>query len=372
MLSREPSGTHRVTAKRLSSIAPEEAAHQRLVSEPTVSPRRHVYFLKTHKCASTTVQRIIVTYAMKHNLSMALPLREDNCFFPAEYSPRLAKQTCAHPHFDVMAAHARFSTSAIGFMPNDTFFVSVVRDPADQMESAYKYFLVGACSHRRLQNPTFEEYVLHLIRQKTENAKAASVSYPCGSADLQFLQLFDLGLNMSPPPTKDKVIEHVAMLDRVFDLVLITENLDEGLILMRDMLGWTTDDIIYFKSNFRATAPEPISKKARQAAYALNWADKMLYDHFKAKMDTMIRQQERYLLEQVREFRRLQSSRYDHCIAKVKRNASGYGNGPAGRVGSYILSDGGKNDYWCHMATIPEKLLFRGLNLMNPICRFRQ
>lgn len=376
LISSEPPVAHPEASARSLPAATNEAhtdhreATRRhiltTVRNITAIPRKRIYFLKTHKCASTTVQRVILMYALKHNLSLALPTAGAHNFFPNSYSPENAKRTCAHPHFEVMAAHARFDSSAIGYMPGDTFFLSIVRDPAEQMESVYHYFLVDMCGDPRFQNVSFADHVLSLTEQGTASEEAANLANPCGWTELRFLQLYDLGLNLSTSPNKDVVVKHVDMLDKVFHLVLVDENLDEGLILMRDMLQWTTDDIIYFKNNFRARASEPLSEKIRQAAYAWNWADKMLYDHFKAKMDAEIRRQEQYLREQVRELRKRQASHYDRCIAGV--DLSSRAMDTVARVGSYILSDIGKNDFWCQLATMPELALFRHLNYVHPLC----
>ena len=36
-------------------------------------PQRYVVFQKTHKCSSTTIQNILLRYAMNHDLLLVLP-----------------------------------------------------------------------------------------------------------------------------------------------------------------------------------------------------------------------------------------------------------------------------------------------------------
>ena len=37
------------------------------------APEKYVYFHKTHKCSSTTIQNILLRYAMNNNLVLVLP-----------------------------------------------------------------------------------------------------------------------------------------------------------------------------------------------------------------------------------------------------------------------------------------------------------
>jgi len=71
------------------------------------SRAQHVYLLKTHKCASTTVQCIVLTYATRNILSVPLPTESINNFYPETFSVARAKSTSAHPLFDSTQFSAR-------------------------------------------------------------------------------------------------------------------------------------------------------------------------------------------------------------------------------------------------------------------------
>ncbi|KAK8376375.1 hypothetical protein O3P69_009788 [Scylla paramamosain] len=43
------------------------------ISEESCRPRHDLVFLKTHKCASSTTQRIFLRYGKQHGLTQALP-----------------------------------------------------------------------------------------------------------------------------------------------------------------------------------------------------------------------------------------------------------------------------------------------------------
>ena len=43
----------------------------------------------------------------------------------------------------------------------------------------------------------------------------------------------------------------IAFLDREFDLVMIMDYFDESVVLLKRLVCWELDDILYFKSNER-------------------------------------------------------------------------------------------------------------------------
>ena len=106
-------------------------------------------------------------------------------------------------------------------------------------------------------------------------------------------QLYDLGLdtyNLSHNNSQhvQTVLDKISEIDKQFSLVLILERLDESLILMRDLLNWTTEDIIYFRKNFQIRNPDeqPVNYTEVQKSEARkwNWADNLVYSQFKKKL----------------------------------------------------------------------------------------
>lgn len=55
---------------------------------------------------------------------------------------------------------------------------------------------------------------------------------------------YDLGFNNSDP-TPQYVNEAIAAMDARFDLVMITDRFEESIILMRDLLCMSEEDVIY-------------------------------------------------------------------------------------------------------------------------------
>ena len=59
--------------------------------------------------------------------------------------------------------------------------------------------------------------------------------------------LWDLGFNISLLDDFNFVDKSIEYLNNEFDVVLIAEQFDESLIVMKDHLCWNTEDILYLK-----------------------------------------------------------------------------------------------------------------------------
>ena len=57
--------------------------------------------------------------------------------------------------------------------------------------------------------------------------------------------LFDLGMNRDNMEDVTKVKQKIQELDQQFELVMIMEKFDESVIILKDMLCWDIDDVIY-------------------------------------------------------------------------------------------------------------------------------
>ncbi|XP_050700188.1 galactosylceramide sulfotransferase-like [Eriocheir sinensis] len=61
------------TTAQLSGEVAGDGDSDGMQTEPSCTPSNHLFFLKTHKCASSTVQNILFRYGYSRNLTFALP-----------------------------------------------------------------------------------------------------------------------------------------------------------------------------------------------------------------------------------------------------------------------------------------------------------
>ncbi|KAB0405320.1 hypothetical protein E2I00_010024, partial [Balaenoptera physalus] len=79
---------------------------------------------------------------------------------------------------------------------------------------------------------------------------------------LRNLLFFDLGYDSDLDPRSPQVQEHILEVERRFHLVLLQEYFDESLVLLKDLLCWELEDVLYFKLNARRAS----ARMAREVA----------------------------------------------------------------------------------------------------------
>ncbi|XP_063853419.1 galactosylceramide sulfotransferase-like isoform X1 [Scylla paramamosain] len=208
-------------------------------SGPTCSPVTHLFFLKTHKCASTTVQNILFRFGYSRNLTFALPATGNYLGNPALFQAKSIpkKLLPSDGLVDIFAVHSRL-------------------------------------------HPAQHSLVLYTDARWLTVELASLPRY--GGKLGKNQMLFDLGYPADLTVTElRRALDEV---DRRFDLVLIAERMDESLILLRHFLCWSLYDVVVFTKNARRNeVKKNLDADTLQALRELNSADVILYEYFLAK-----------------------------------------------------------------------------------------
>lgn len=288
-------------------------------------PALNVFLLKTHKCAGSTVQNVLMRFGDRRNLSFALP-REGNYFgHPKPFSMSMIPADMIPPWgFNIFCHHVRFGSDELRhLMPPDTVFITILRDPAHLFESLYLYY--------HLENHTGVS-LEGFLRSDGKQRWLDSHRYAARFGRNQML--FDLGLDTSGHTNDSEVDAFIQHIEDSFHLVLIAELFDESLILLRDLLCWDTQDVVYFEHNQRM---QKAGSSAGGAANAIggrdsdkesgilrrkmeryNAGDGRLYRHFRQKMERLIDEYGRKRMRQEVDGLQLwKSLLYEHCVEKL-------------------------------------------------------
>ncbi|XP_051984336.1 galactose-3-O-sulfotransferase 3-like [Xyrauchen texanus] len=244
-----------------------------------------ISFLKTHKTASSTVQNILFRFAERNNLSVALPITTcDHQFcYPRPFSTHFV-----HPHTtppDIITNHLRFSRAELRrLMPNNTIYITILREPGAMFESLFSYYNQYCLSFKRVPNGSLETFLDHpwsYYRPEEKDSMYARNTLT-----------FDLGGDKDRPsigaPAYAK--RFAAEVERVFSLVMIAEYFDESLILLRRLLSWDLDDVLYVSLNMRTPdSKSSLSSENTAKIRAWNSIDSVLYDYFNASLWRQLR-----------------------------------------------------------------------------------
>ncbi|MCJ8731306.1 hypothetical protein PDJAM_G00198110 [Pangasius djambal] len=246
----------------------------------TTFKRTNVVFLKTHKTASSTVQNIFFRFAERNNLTVALPVT--HCEHQFCY-PRIFSSHFVHPHTmpaNIVTSHLRFSRSELQrFMPNNTIYITILREPGAMFESLFSYYNQYCDTFKRVPNGSLEAFL--------DNPWAYYRPQDKDSMYARNTLTFDLGGDKDRPSAD--VVRYVkrfaAEVEYVFSLVMIAEYFDESLVLLRHLLSWDLEDVLYIKQNMRMPSSKGNFSEA-QLSKIREWnaIDAMLYDHFNASL----------------------------------------------------------------------------------------
>ncbi|XP_071995726.1 galactose-3-O-sulfotransferase 2-like isoform X1 [Engystomops pustulosus] len=236
-------------------------------------PIKNIFFLKTHKTASSSIMNILFRYGESRNLEFAFPIKIHHFNYSSFFSalsvfgfPARKRQ-----HYNIMCHHMRFSLAQVEeVMPNNTFYFTILRNPVTLMESSFAYFKESPCFTRAKNLETFLSNPSRFCQKDLSNSGYA-----------KNVMTFDLGFNHFGPDFPKNIKLLTQTVDIIFDLVLITEYFDESLVLLKDALCWTLNDVLSFPLNARSDRSRRIlSRETQESIKRWNQLDWKLYVYF--------------------------------------------------------------------------------------------
>ncbi|XP_006972996.1 galactosylceramide sulfotransferase isoform X2 [Peromyscus maniculatus bairdii] len=240
-------------------------------------PRRDIVFMKTHKTASSTLLNILFRFGQKHGLKFAFPNGRNDFHYPSFFARSLVQDYRPGACFNIICNHMRFHYEEVrGLVRPGAAFITVIRDPARLFESSFHYFgSVVPLTWKLSSRDKLAEFLQDPDRYYDPSGYNAHY--------LRNLLFFDLGYDSGLDPGSPRVQEHILEVERRFHLVLLQEYFDESLVLLRELLCWDLEDVLYFKLNARRDSPVPrLSGELYRRATAWNLLDARLYHHFNA------------------------------------------------------------------------------------------
>ncbi|XP_075056630.1 galactose-3-O-sulfotransferase 2-like [Mixophyes fleayi] len=287
----------------------ENSSNVKVIEDKSCQPHTHVFFLKTHKTGSSTIMNILFRFGESHNLTFALPTyKAAQFYYPYSFSAYFVEgfSSKIHRHYDIMCHHMRFQLTEVErVMPNDTFYFTVLRNPVSLMESSFSYYK-GIDIF--LKPRSLEEYLRNT--DKYYNKSSFYSNYG------KNLMTFDLGFQNDglETPKHFQLIQQAV--ETMFNLVLITEYFDESLVLLKDALCWSFDDVLSFPLNSRNnTSRKVLSIETQEKIKTWNKFDWQLYVYFNSSFWKRVDKfgRERMQLE-VQELQRRRAKQSEICL----------------------------------------------------------
>ncbi|GFO30305.1 galactose-3-o-sulfotransferase 3 [Plakobranchus ocellatus] len=317
----------RLHSQGIKDLIVNETKQLKLKSPNHVSEIRQVVFVKVHKAASSTVQNILLRFALARDLDVFLPI--EGPIINEMGSDIQPGQMILHPKgklFDILCNHVVYNRQILGqYFPDSAVRVAIIREPMQQALSALRYYatvfpkesiLAGMEKHQK--NP-IDGYLQH---PEDFYPRPDRVCAEPGS-HLSNRMSFDLGFattNFVAAKENDTKIElFLNRLNHEFEIVLISDYFDESMVLLKRLLGWSIKDIVYFKVNVAEidrnsiwSQKPTLNSQTAKAFRSCNKLDYALYDFFLPIFLEKIEQQP-YFKEELSYFRKVKGDIEAFC-----------------------------------------------------------
>jgi len=233
-------------------------------------PRRNVVFTKTHKTGGTTLTNVLLRYAEKHHLVTGLPFGDhwELAGYPAKFDKQLIDPIL--PKYNMMCHHFRYSPDIKEATYSDHAFITMLRDPVKNFESEFGFFRDYPFPQWVGTNGTLENFLENPSKFYNHNT-------PWYFRAKNYMS-FDLGLeheNEDPAYIQSAIRQ----LESTYHLVLLTDYFEESLILLKDLLCMSDEDLVYLQLKTRTERTE-VNPELAARIRKWNKLDSAIYDHF--------------------------------------------------------------------------------------------
>ena len=217
---------------------------------------------------------------------------------------------------NILCSHARFNQEPMNWLfPKQTSkYITILRNPVDNFESVFRYMQVGSS----LGVGNGPDSLQTFLKNGVSFAKFKSVK---ASPLVRNPLLYDLGLSFKYYQNLTAVNKYIQFLDKEFDLVMIMDYFDESLVLMKRLLCWQMEDILYLKLNERQDKEKDtiLTDDVRENVKRWNKADVLLFEYFNKSFWKKIENEGENFYNELTIFRERKSEIKRACVTNETR-----------------------------------------------------
>ncbi|XP_078586425.1 galactosylceramide sulfotransferase-like [Branchiostoma floridae x Branchiostoma japonicum] len=290
------------------------------MSSKSCHPRRKFVFIKTHKTGSCTAVNIFQRYAISHHLSVLMPTGGNMLAWP--FPP--AEEDYVHTpdeQYDVLLSHMVYNKTWLRTkFPANTAYISIIREPSSHLRSAMNFYRLPELLKIKSKNPV-QTFLQDPWKYKDLFEAYFDFCNVTWDGTRNFLS-FDLGYPTDGAEDKERARRYTGQLEVDFTTMLIMENLDESLILLRRLMCWEVRDVLYDMTpkNSRNYSYKEYVSTAEELANLRRWkaVDYLLYDTFNASLWRKIAAQGPDFHDELRYFKELNKRVSTYCDKRTK------------------------------------------------------
>ncbi|XP_066284870.1 galactosylceramide sulfotransferase-like [Branchiostoma lanceolatum] len=298
---------------------------------PRCKERRRVAFAKNHKVGGDTVKNILSRYGYTRKLNFLLPrslvasMTYPYSLYPEFYLPAPPNQT-----FDMLVYHTVYNRTRFRqILPRNTVYLTIIREPLNHLKSIWNYY---GLQNRFLIKSNGEHAILTFLNNPEKYDKTCGhghhvpycLTQNSVSVDLGFPATDNRRVTLGCDADEREVItqKFLRTIHDDFHLVMITEYFDESLVLLKRLMCWTLQDILYYKANVRHYAAKRthIPPDVRQIHKEWSYVDYSLYHHFNRTFWKRVQAAGNDFWGEVRYFRRINQQMREMCDIASRLN----------------------------------------------------
>ncbi|XP_065219319.1 galactose-3-O-sulfotransferase 3-like [Planococcus citri] len=279
--------------------------------------RTNVFFVKTHKTGGTTVENVLIRFALRNSLDV-LNIAYNMYYMPLSDFSIWPNTNTPSNKYHVMAQHLRYTSTLKSYQYPDTSTVTILRHPVTHFKSKYDFFQIYLTTGMSLQ-----QFLNAPIKPPLLLGVDSFMAYR-GYNQMSV----DLGFDAIQSKNQTAIAEFIEKIDREFDLVMIMEYMDASMILLANLMGWPLENMAYLKMNARLPGSDDYKLTLRDeiTIMDLNEVDTLLYHHFRNKFLKCVRQYgERKMKDQIQQLKSINEQFARKCVADDVKQGVWYG-----------------------------------------------
>lgn len=274
-------------------------------------PATRIGFLKVEKASSSTMSGIFFRFGIRHNLTFALPKKGVVIYsYDDLVTARIDKS------FDILAIHASTKELYDRLLEGDYVQIAVVRHPLKRMISAAYFYRDLATKNNRTNylNQMPRGNIIHSLINEPDKYEGDT---PFTLTRNAMGKRFGFSTQTTRNDT-DVISRQLSLLNMQFKLVLVTERLDESLVLMKRFLNWTLNDILYVSKNVHSHERVDVTKTEENKYRNASFIDYAIYEYFSDILDRKIRAAGTGFLREVKYFKAVLQRVSAYCERKLQ------------------------------------------------------
>lgn len=242
--------------------------------QAVTSEKNRIFFLKIHKCGSSTVQNILMRFGHKENLDFLLPSVNNYIGNPIHFNASMvsSEYSTADGQYDMFVHHTRYSQEVKSVMRPSTVYITILREPTALFQSIYSFY-----HFEKKYKTNITGFITNRLQSKSSRKDMNRYTKKLGLNQMSW----DLGMVSENFENLEMINKHINIVEKDFDFIMIFEYFDASLVLLANLMRWPLEKVAYLPINTsKNTSKQILSNKDVNRLKIISMADNMMYNWF--------------------------------------------------------------------------------------------